>query len=96
MGRGLRDLLKIKRRESQAAVVLLNFRSGSSFPVPVCTALHDIVLIKKTFNRTSRYNKVDAVRLYASNRLNLILLEGQGCVASLYLESGISNSQRFL
>ena len=77
MGRGLRDLLKIKRRESQAAVVLLNFRSGSSFPVPVCTALHDIVLIKKTFNRTSRYNKVDAVRLYASNMLNLLLLKGQ-------------------
>ena len=30
----------------------------------------DIGLIKQTLNRTSRWNKVDAVRLYASYRLN--------------------------
>ena len=40
----------------------------------------DIGLIKQTINMTSRCNKVDAVRLYASYRLNLLLLKGQRCV----------------
>ena len=40
----------------------------------------DFGLIKQTLNRTSRCNKVDAVRLYASYRLNLLLLKGQRCV----------------
>ena len=31
-------------------------------------------------DRTSRCNKVDEVRLYASNRLNLLLLKAQRCV----------------
>ena len=83
------QLCTLYRDCRRAAVVHLNFRAGSTFPIPVCT-------VPSSMDRTSRYNKVDAVRLYASNRLNLILLEGQGCVASLYLESGISNSQRFL
>ena len=37
-------------------------------------------LIKQTLNRTSRCNKVDAVRLYASYRSNLHLPKGQRCV----------------
>ena len=43
----------------------------------------DIGLIKQTINRTSRCNKVDAVRLYASYMLNLLLLKGQRCVIYL-------------
>ena len=35
----------------------------------------DIGLIKQTINRTSRCSKVDAVRLYAPCRLNLLLLK---------------------
>ena len=83
------QLCTLYRDCRRADVVHLNLLAGSTFPIPVCT-------VPSSMDRTSRCNKVDAVRLYASNRLNLILLEGQGCVASLYLESGISNSQRFL
>ena len=43
----------------------------------------DIGLIKQTINRTSQCNKVDAVWLYASYRLNLHLLNGQRCVTVL-------------
>ena len=50
----------------------LNFRARSTFQVPVCT-------VPSTMDRTSRCNKVDAVRLYASYRLNLLLLKGQRC-----------------
>ena len=50
----------------------LNFRARSTFQVPVCT-------VPSTMDRTSRYNKVDAVRLYALYRLNLLLLKGQRC-----------------
>ena len=46
-------------RRARAAVVHLNFRAGSTFPVQVCTVLGSM-------DRTSRCNKVDAVRLYAS------------------------------
>ena len=49
----------------RAAVVHLNFRVGSTFPVPVCT-------VPSSMERASRGNKVDAVRLYASYRLNLL------------------------
>ena len=42
----------------------------------------DIGLIKQTINRTSRCNKVDVVRLYASFMLNLLLLKGQRRVLS--------------
>ena len=58
------------------AVVKLVFRAGSTFPVPVCT-------VPSSMERTSRCNKVDAVRLYASCRLNLLLLKGQICVVRL-------------
>ena len=61
--------------QSWAAVVHLNFRAGSTFPVPGCT-------VPSSMDRTSRCNKVDAVRLYASYRLNLLLLKGQSCVCS--------------
>ena len=45
--------------EAREAVVHLNFRAGSIFPVPVCT-------VPSSMDRTSRYNKVSAVRLFAS------------------------------
>ena len=60
-------------RNARVAVVHLNYRAGSTFPVPVCT-------VPSSMDRTSRCNKVDAVRLYASYRLNLLLLKGQICV----------------
>ena len=52
---------------SPAAVVHLNFWAGSTFSVPVCTVPGSI-------------DKVDAVRRYALNRLNLLLLKGQRSV----------------
>ena len=58
---------------SRAAVLHLNFRAGTTFPVPVCT-------VPCSMDRTSRCNKVDAVRLYASYRLNLLLLKRQRCL----------------
>ena len=58
--------------ETMVAVVHLNFQAGSTFPVPVCT-------VPSSMDRPSRCNKVDAVRLYASYRLNLLLLKGQRC-----------------
>ena len=54
------------------AVVHLNFRARSTFPVPVPSSL----------DRTSRCNKVDTDRLYASYRLNLLLLKGQRCLCT--------------
>ena len=51
----------------------LNFRAGSTFPVPVCT-------VPSSMDRTSRCNKVDAVRFCASYRLNLLLPKGLICV----------------
>ena len=45
-----------------------------------------IGLIKQTINMTSRCNKVDAVRLYASYRLNLLLLKVQRCVREVGTE----------
>ena len=50
---------------ARTAVVHLNFRAGSTFPFPVCT-------VPSSIDRTSLCNKVDAVRLYASYRLNLL------------------------
>ena len=58
---------------ARAAVVHLNFRAGSTFPVPVCT-------VPSSMDWTSRCNKDDAVRLYASYMLNVLLLKGQRCV----------------
>ena len=53
----------------------LNFRAGSTFPFQVCT-------VRSSMDRTSRCNKVDAVRLYASYMFNLLLLKGQICVSN--------------
>ena len=55
--------------QKRAAVVNLNFRAGSTF----CT-------VPNSMDRTSLCNKVAAVRLYASCRLNLLLPKGQICV----------------
>ena len=64
---------------TRTAVLHLNFRAGSTFPVPVCT-------VPSSMDRTSRCNKVDAVRLYASYRLNLLLLQGHRCVVNTVLQ----------
>ena len=58
---------------SQAVVVHLNFRAGLTFQVPVCT-------VPSSMDGTSWRNKVDAVILYASYRIDLLLIEGQRCV----------------
>ena len=59
---------------TRAAGVDLDFRAGSTFPVPICT-------VPSSMNRTSQCNKVDAVRLDASYMLNLLLLKNQRCVS---------------
>ena len=60
----------------------LNFRAGSTFPVPVCT-------VHSSMDRTTRFNKVvDTVRLYLgwmyleSDRLLLIFLPACRCTKS--------------
>ena len=53
------------------SVLHLNFRVGSTFPVPVCT-------VPSSMNRPSRCNKVDSVRLHTSYRLNLLLPKCSG------------------
>ena len=65
--------LNTGRGKSRAAIVHLNFRAGSTIPVADCT-------VPSSMDRTSRCNKVGAVRLYASYRLNL--LKEQICVKS--------------
>ena len=64
---------KMFKRVARAAVVHVNFRAGSIFPVPVWS-------VPRSMDRASRCNKVDAVRLYASYRSNLPLLKRQRCV----------------
>ena len=59
--------IAVNAHGSRAAVVHLNFWAGSTFSVPVCTVPGSI-------------DKVDAVRRYALNRLNLLLLKGQRSV----------------
>ena len=71
-------LTKMTMYDSPAAVVHLNFRAGSTFSFPVCT-------VPCSMDRSSRWNKVDAVRLYASYGLNLLLLKGKICVDSQWL-----------
>ena len=66
-------IFTIPWRNPLAAVVHLNFRAGSTFPVQACT-------VPSSMDRTSQCSKVDAVRLYASYRLNLLLLKRQRCV----------------
>ena len=71
--RGITELGEINQgllmNRTRAAVVHLNFRAGSTFPVPVFT-------VPNSMDKTSRCNKVDPVRLYASYRWNLLLLKG--------------------
>ena len=50
-----------------------DFRAGATFPIPVCT-------VPSSMDRSILCNKVDAVRLHASYRMNLLLLKGQICV----------------
>ena len=69
--------MKLRVHEARAVVVHLNFRAGSTFPVTVCT-------VPSSMDRTNRCNKDDAVRLYASYRLNLLLLKGQRDVHTVY------------
>ena len=57
-------------------------RAGSTFPVPVCTVPHGLWI--NDADNQQNYNKVDAARLYALYRLNLLLPKGQRCVFSLY------------
>ena len=44
---------------ARAAVVHLNFRAWSTFPVPVCTVSPGHWVNKQTLIRTSRCNKAD-------------------------------------
>ena len=48
---------------TRVAVVHLNFRAWSTFPVPVCTVPPGHWVNKQTLIRTSRCNKADTVRL---------------------------------
>ena len=63
---------------SRAAVVHLNFRAGSTFPVPVCTESPGHWL-NNAINRMSRCNKVDAVRL----QVKFNFTEGSEAVPSI-------------
>ena len=54
---------------ARVVVVHLNFRAGSTFPVPVFT-------VPNSMDKTSQCNKVDTVRLYASYRWNLLFTTG--------------------
>ena len=71
---------------TQAAVVHLNFRAGSTFPVSVCTVSPG--LIKQTLNiglaGATRLTRSDFM-LHASYGLNLLLPKGQSCVIKLCL-----------
>ena len=62
---------------TREAIVHLIFWAGSTFSVSVCT-------VPSSMDRTSQCNKVDAVRLYASYRLNLLLLKGIGARIIIY------------
>ena len=64
----------------------MNFRAGSTFPVPVFT-------VPSSMDWTSRCNNVDAVWHYASYRLNLLLLKMQRCVH--WLNNHLSNFGHF-
>ena len=63
-------LILIFARITGSRIVHLNFRAGTTFPVPVCTVPHGL-WVNKADNQqlTSRFNKVDAVRLFASYSL---------------------------
>ena len=67
--KNLQSVRKEIVEHKQPLKYIWNFRAGSTFPVPVCT-------VPSSMERTSRCNKVDTVRFYASYRLNLLLLQG--------------------
>ena len=67
-----------KEANLRAAVVHLNFRAGSTSPVPVCTVSPGHWVIKAD---TQYIWLAGATRLTRSDfKLNLLLLKGQGCV----------------
>ena len=62
---------------ARAAVVNLNFRAGSTFPVLVCTVSPG----HRVNKADTQYGLAGATRLTRSDfRLNLLLLKGQGSV----------------
>ena len=62
---------------ARAAVVHLNFRAGSTFPVPVCTVSPG----HRVNKANSQYGLASATRLTRSDfKLNLLLLKGQRSV----------------
>ena len=63
-------LILIFARITGSRIVHLNFRAETTFPVPVCTVPHGL-WVNKADNQqlTSRFNKVDTVRLFASYSL---------------------------
>ena len=81
------EVLEIK---SRTAVVHFNLRAGSTFPVPVCTVSPGLWVNKAdTQYGLAGANKfdLDAVKLYASYRLNLLLPKGQRCVVFIIINS---------
>ena len=65
---------------TRAAVVNLNFRAGSTLPVPVFTVPHGNWVNKaQTINMTGRCFRIDQ----SDFRLNLLLLKRQRCVPVL-------------
>ena len=65
--------------------------------LPLCTGSRSTFEFPSRVNlsgpRTSWCNKVDAVRLYASYRLNLLLLKGQRCVCEIILTPNFTNTK---
>ena len=62
---------------ARAAVVHLNFRAGSIFPVPVCTVSPG----HRVNKADTQYGLAGVARLTRSDfRFNLLLLKGQGSV----------------
>ena len=53
--------------------------SRSTFEFPVQPFRFHVCTVPNSMERTGRCNKFDAVRLYASYSLNLLLLKGQIC-----------------
>ena len=76
---------------TRAAVVHLNFRAGSTFPVLVYTVPPGHWVNRADTNRTSRCNKVDAVRLKVEftftkgSAVRDIVQTTVQCIVSMYL-----------
>jgi len=68
-----------KGSKARAAAVHLNFRAGSTFPVPVCA-----VSPGNWVNKADTQGLAGATRLTRSDfRLNLLLRKGQRCVKGI-------------